>query len=82
MKNFIEFEMDALEFGVADAEEGDVVLITIDTDDKKARIIWYNPNHPDYYWRNPANHISEDLNYNEALQLYEQYKVKGEMLNE
>lgn len=72
MKEFIEFEMDALEFGVAEAEEGDVVLITIDTEQKQAWGIWYNPNNPKPL-DNPANYPSEDIDYDEALKLYEQY---------
>ena len=72
MKKFVEFEVDALEFGVAEAEKGDVVLITIDTDQKQAWYVWYNPNNP-APMNNPANHPSEDMDYEEALELYEQY---------
>ena len=34
MKKIIEFQMDAREFGVAEAEVGDLVLVTIDTEKK------------------------------------------------
>ena len=72
MKKFVEFEVDALEFGVAEAEKGDVVLITIDTDQKQAWYVWYNPNNP-APMNNPANHPSEEMDFEEALELYEQY---------
>lgn len=72
MEKFIEFEMDALEFGIAEAQEGDLVLVTIDTEEKKAWFVWYNPNNPKPL-DNPANHPSEDMNYEEALELYEKY---------
>ena len=72
MKKFVEFEVDALEFGVAEAEAGDLVLVTIDNEAKKAWFVWYNPNNP-APMNNPANHPSENLDYEEALELYEQY---------
>ena len=72
MKKIIEFEMDAREFGVHEAEAGDLVLVTIDNEAKKAWFVWYNPNNPKPL-DNPANHPSENLDYEEALELYEQY---------
>jgi hypothetical protein len=71
----IEFTMDAREFGVHDAEEGDLVLVTIDNEEKQAWFVWYNPNNP-APMNNPANHPSEDLDYEEALALYEEYKAQ------
>ena len=72
MKKFIEFQMDAREI-VAEAQEGDLVLVTIDTEEKTAWFVWYNPNNPKPL-DNPANHPTEDIDYEEALELYEQYE--------
>ena len=72
MRKVIEFEMDAFEFGVHDAQEGDLVLITIDNEEKKAWFVWYNPNNP-APMNNPANHPSEDMDYEEAIELYQEY---------
>lgn len=72
MKKLIKFEMNAREFGVHDAQEDDLVLITIDNEEKKAWFVWYNPNNPKPL-DNPANHPSEDMDYEEALDLYKEY---------
>ena len=76
MKKIIEFEMDAREFGVHEAEAGDLVLVTIDNEAKKAWFVWYNPNNP-APMNNPANHPSEDMDYEEALELYQEYAAQA-----
>lgn len=77
MKRFIEFEMDARKFGVDDAGNNDLVLVTIDTEQKNAWFVWYNPNNP-APMNIPANHPSEDMDFEEALELYREHK-KGDL---
>ena len=69
----IEFEMDALEFGITDYNDGSVVRITIDTEEKAAWLVCYVPNHPDPYFRNYNNYPIEEMDFKEALELYEEY---------
>ena len=74
MKGIIEFEMEAREFGILDAVEDVHVLIAIDNEEKKAWFVVYEPFHAEAWARNPANYPSEEVDYEEALELYEQYK--------
>ena len=76
MKKIIEFEMDAREFGVHEAEAGDLVLVTIDNEEKKAWFVWYNPENP-APMDNPANHPSEEMDFEEALELYQEYAAQA-----
>lgn len=82
MKNFIEFEMDAFDFGIAEAEKDDLVLVTIDTVERSAWFVWYNPNNPEPM-DNPANHPSMNMDYEETLELLKakflnkKYKING-----
>ena len=74
----VTFEVEAKKYFEADADslekvkDGDVCLITIDFEDRRADYVWYNPNAPDSIDRNPANFSSEPDDFFAVVQLWEE----------
>ncbi|MEK4181714.1 hypothetical protein NSQ61_19930 [Aeribacillus sp. FSL K6-1121] len=74
----VQFVVDAKKYFEADAErleqtkDGDVCLVTIDFENRKADYIWYNPDADSEIDRNPANFPAEEDDYEGVLRLWEE----------
>lgn len=67
-KKYFEVDADRLE----KVEDGDICLVTIDFENKRAEYIWYNPNAADAMDRNPANFPAEQDDFEAVVQLWEE----------
>ena len=74
----VQFVVDAKKYFEADADrlekvqEGDICLVTIDFENKRAEYIWYNPNAADAMDRNPANFPTEQDDFEAVVQLWKE----------
>ena len=74
----VQFVVDAKKYFEADADrlekvkDGDICLVTIDFERKKAGYIWYNPDAVSEIDRDPGNFPAIEDDYEGVLQLWEE----------
>jgi hypothetical protein len=66
----IQFDVSPEELGI-DADADAMVRVSIDTTERIAFFAVYEPNSPEPWGRNPNNMIQEDMDFDEALELWE-----------